>query len=405
MGLHVKQADKKNFSAKHLVDAIKTKFEEQRRQKTTLGKYPKYQFSHEFTDPDVIVDLLRFMLIYAANAPQHNTLERRRIYEFFEKFIPTFFDISEDRVKECSRGIDRLTPEDEDEMTHLEGSNGRGRRGNGKKGDLRRGVLDKGRNGVKGRGHKEGSATGSKESTPDGDSNMEDEGDEATDDMSTPRVTSDRWATRPHPGEPDQDAEYQADQPFHRYDYSLYGNQTIFVFFTIFETLYRRLKSIKDSEEIAKEAGIRINKPKPAKDIGLLPDGDDFYADLNGESYYSRTLTLIEEFITGDVDEANYTTWLRRYYLKTGWQVYTINDLLKSLSRLGAVCSSHDTKEKTPDLIEQFYKNRHSPISTWNAEINMRKQAEKYIKDGELFLVQWASRFIFTLGFTQADVQ
>lgn len=398
MGIQVKAIDKKNLSAKHLVDAIKTKHEEQRRQRSTKGKIQKYQFSFDFADQDVIADVLHIMLVYANNASGHNAPERRRISEFFEKFIATFFDLSEEVIAECSRDIERATPdEDSEDVAPTELPNGRGRRpANGKKPDLRRGVLDKGRNGTKGRGQKEDSASGSKESTPDVESAVDDEAGEATEDQAISEVTNERWAAVPGAVAMEgtqeldpEDLELKADQPFKRDWYKLYANQHIYVFFSIFQTLYRRLKEIKESEGEARLQGIKVNKPKPAKEIDLLPEVDPFFQPDAEESYYARTLQLIDDYITADLEESKYQDFLRNFYLMKGWQLYTINDLLKIACRVGGLCSSVDSKEKTPDLIEQFYRNRENAETSYNAEINMRKQAEKYIKDGELFLIQW----------------
>lgn len=400
MGLSVKQADKRNFSQKHLIDAIKTKHEEQRRQRSLKrADVPWHQFSYTFPDFEVITNVLRFMVMYASNASQHNAPERRRITEFFEKFFIAFFGLPEEAVAECTRDIDRGTPdEDYDESTPLELPNGnRGRRPvNGRKTDLRRGVLDKNRNGTRGRGSKEDSATGSKESTPDVESVDEDAG-EAADDRAVTEVTNERWMAAAQPtrihGTKElsaEDTRLQADQPYKQEEFSLYANQTIYVFFTIFQTLYRRLKEIKESEEEAREEGVRATKEKPAEKIGLMENRPDFHQTLNGETYYSRTLALIEDFISNELDEAKYHDFLRHFYLKKGWQLYTITDLLKTLARLGSICASVDAKEKTPDLIEQFYRNRESKETTFNLEINMRKQADKYIKDGELFVIKWS---------------
>lgn len=400
MGIHVKQADKKNFAAKHLVDAIKTKHEEQRRQRSTKGKFSKHQFAFDFFDQEVIADVLRFMVLYATNASQHNSPEQRRISDFFEKFITTFFGISDELVADRTGDIDRGTPDDDyEDLAPMELSNGRGRRPvNGKKTDLRRGVLDKGRNGTRGRSHKEDSATGSKESTPDVDSVLDDDVGAATEDQAVTEVTNERWAavpgavaiqgTKPLGAE---EADLHADQPYKRDSYNLYCNQTVYVFFSIFQTLYRRFKEIRDSEQDAKAEGDRAREDKPARAIGLLDEKNDYYAPVNGESYYIKTLALVEDFITGDLEEAKYQDFLRHYYLQKGWQLYTIVDLLKSLCRLGAVCSTTDTKEKTPDLIEQFYRDRESKETSFNTEINLRKQADKYIKDGELFSIKWVS--------------
>lgn len=412
MGLSVKQADKRNFSQKHLIDAIKTKHEEQRRQRSTRrGDVPKFQYEFDFSDTQLVANVLRFMIIYANNAPQHNSQERRRITEFFEKFVSVFFGLPEEVVAECTRDIDRGTPdEDFDESTPLELPNGgRGRRPvNGRKTDLRRGVLDKGRNGTRGRGQKEDSTTGSKESTPDVDS-LDEDGGETAEDRAVAEVTNERWAAVPHATAihgtkelSEDDVMLKADQPFRQDVFSLYCNQTIYVFFTIFQTLYRRLREIKESEEEAREEGVRATEQKPAEKIGLMDaNRTDFHQPLNGDTYYTRTLALVEDFIQGDLDEAKYYDFLRHFYLKKGWQLYTVTDLLKTLARLGSICASVDAKEKTPDLIDQFYRNRELKEITYNTEINMRKQADKYIKDGELFLITWVSYSLpFSSGFS-----
>ncbi|CZT47049.1 related to transcription regulatory protein [Rhynchosporium secalis] len=395
MGIQAKQADKKNFSAKHLIDAIKAKYEEQRRQRSLKGRASVYQFSYEFADREVVLNVLHIMLVYVTNASQHNPAERIRISNFFEKFLSHFFDISDEDIARCSAGIDRGTPDDDSEDTaHVELTNGRGRRaGNGKKTDLRRGVLDKARNGVRGRGQKDDSAAGSKESTPDADSVAEDDQD-AVDEPVLNRVTDQRWTTLPgaiESGRPIQYPGLSPDQQFKRDWYSLYANQTLFVFFSVFQTLYRRFKEVKDCEDSAREEGTKAAKAKPAKAIGLITDFEDHTAAaLNDPNfYYNKTLENVAHFIEGDLDDANYQGWFRRYYLKKGWQLYTIQDLLKHISRLGAICSSNDIKEKTPDLLDAFYQNRKHEETSFNTEINMRKQADKYVKEQELFLIKW----------------
>lgn len=397
MGIHVKAADKKHFTPKHLVDAIKTKYEEQKRQRVFRGKGQRHQFSHIFDDEEVLTDVLRIMILFASNSSQHNPNERRRILEFFEKFVTTFFDLPEALVHQRTNDIDRGTPEDDyDDVPSAELSNGRGRRpANGKKNDLRRGVLDKGRNGTRSREQKADSATGSKESTPDVDS-LGEEDIEPTEDNAVSEVTNERWAaapgavavqgTKPLNAE---DLELNADKPYKRESYSLYCNQTIFVFFSVFQSLYQRFKDIKDSEADVRAEGVRARTHKPANDVGLLDDKIDIFGLKAGETYYRRTMLLVEDFLISDVDEPTYQDILRQCYLKKGWQLYTVIDLLKHLCRNGATCSAIDAKEKTPDLLAQFYNDRLSLETSFNTEINLRKQADKYIKEGELYLIKW----------------
>jgi paired amphipathic helix protein Sin3a len=401
-GIHVKQADKKMFTPKNLCDPIKTKFEEQRRKRAIEANVPRYQFKFNFDDEEVIVDAIRCAILYVINANQHNLHERDRIAEFFEDFIPMFFGIPsvtvQDRVKDISRG----SPDEDMEEAPAELSNGRGRRTNGRTDGLLRGVLDRGR---KGRGKGNSVASGSKESTPDTGSAPDDEDAEMADgaeEQTTTDAQHDRWLQRP----PDANAllgskpleqndfELKADQPFSRDWYSLYCNQTIYIFFTFFEILYRRLRGIKASEKVVTLEVKRIRAPKAAKEIGLLEERNDWFSEESTETYYHRTLLVIEEYIMGEIDEVKYQEFLRTYYLQKGWAVYTISELLKNLCRYAAACTTTDSKDKTPEIINGFVSHRLKDEITYNQEIDLRKKVEKLVKNDDMYLIRYVS-FIF----------
>ncbi|GFP56786.1 transcriptional regulatory protein SIN3 [Trichoderma asperellum] len=400
MGILVKSTDKRNLTAKHLVDVIKTKHEEQRRERILKGKAPRHQFVWDFKDKDVVLDLLRLMMLYSMHNGQHSGQEKERILDFFETFIPAFFDLSEDIVQER---VPKMQPESGEEeiedQTPAELTNGRSRR-NGKKGDLLRGVLDPGRNGSKPRNQKEDSAaSGSKETTPEVGSANEEEMAEANDDAAVPEVSNERWMpTIPKPvvvGDSDNalldaDGELKADGFFTRPWYNFFCNQTMFVFFSIFQTVYSRLLDIKDSKDAVAVEIDRLNKPKPARDLGFTENHMTFF-DPNDEpsKFWPKTLELIEDYITGEIDENRYQDVMRHYYLKNGWKLYTIQDLLKTLCRLALTCKSLDAKEKTPDLIQQYLLSREKEETSYQTEISARKFAEKCVKDGDLFVVCW----------------
>jgi paired amphipathic helix protein Sin3a len=406
MGIQVKTNDKRNLAAKHLVDMIKTKHEEQRRIRIAKGKTTRYQFMYSFADQDLLLDLLRFMVIYANVGGQHNAQERRRILEFFESFIPQFFDLPEDRVHEKLADIDHdSAEEDEDDPTPIELTNGRARR-NGKKSDLLRGVLDPGRNGSRSRGQKEDSAaSGSKETTPDVGSANEEEMPDATDDATVPEVSNGRWLpTVPGPiiveksksgnGSDlvDVDGELKADAPFPRSWYNFYCNQNIYVFFTIFQTLFKRLEEVKQSKDSVLEEIQRETAEKPAKILGLVHDGMHYFDSENPDTFWPRTVELIEDFINGEIDESRYQDVLRHYYLKKGWKLYTIQDLLKTLCRIALSCNNPDAKgEKTKELVKAYLESRQQEETSFQNEISARKFAEKCIKDGEMFVICWVS--------------
>jgi paired amphipathic helix protein Sin3a len=402
MGILVKSNDKRHLTAKHLIDVIKTKHEEQRRERALKGKAPRHQIAWDFSNKQVILELLRLMMLYSMHNGQHSTQEKERILDFCESFIPAFFDLPEEMYQDKLPKMQPDSGEDDGEdSTPAELTNGRSRR-NGKKGDLLRGVLDPGRNGSKPRSQKEDSAaSGSKETTPDVTSANEEEMADAPDESAVPEVSNERWM----PTVPkavivggdnallDEGGELKADGFFTRPWYNFFCNQTIFVFFNIFQTLYKRLLDIKESQDIVAQAIERLNRPKPARDIGFTENHMTFFERSDDpETFWPKTIELIEEYITGDADENRYQDVLRHYYLKNGWKLYTIQDLLKTLCRLALTCSSTDAKEKTPDLIHQYLTSRDKEETSYQTEISARKFAEKCVKDGDIFVVCWVRR-------------
>ncbi|QLI65576.1 Paired amphipathic helix protein pst1 [Metarhizium brunneum] len=399
MGILVKSTDKRNLTAKHLVDVIKTKHEEQRRERALRGKAPRHQLAWDFSNKQVILELLRLMMLYSMHNGQHSTQEKERILDFFETFVPAFFDLPEEMYQDKLPKMQPDSGEDDvEDSTPAELTNGRSRR-NGRKGDLLRGVLDPGRNGSKPRSQKEDSAaSGSKETTPDVTSANEEEMADAPEESAVPEVSNERWMpTVPKPvvvgGDNallDEGGELKADGFFTRPWYNFFCNQTIFVFFNIFQTLYNRLLDIQQSQELVAQAVERLNRPKPARDIGFTENHMTFFEPTDDpETYWPKTVELIEEYITGDVDENRYQDVLRHYYLQNGWKLYTIQDLLKTLCRLALTCSSTDAKEKTPDLIHQYLTSREKEETSYQTEISARKFAEKCVKDGDIFVICW----------------
>lgn len=404
MGIQIKQNDKRSLSAKHLVDVIKTKNEEQRRLRSARAQVPRYQFAYELGDQEVILDLLRFMVLYGTNNGHHSTSEKERTIDFFESFIPQFFDLPEEKVQERLHDIDRESAEeDAEEQLPAELTNGRSTRRNGKKSDLLRGVLDPGRNGTKSRKEKEDSTTSnrsnSKETTPDVGSANEDESGDAHEDAVPSETTNESWLpivpraylVKGNESLIDGDGELKADGFFPRPWYNFYCNQTVYVFFSIFQTLYKRLKDIKESGQSVKDEITRAKSKKPAKALGISVNEINYFDEHDPESYWPKTVELIEDYINGEIDENRYQEVMRHYYLKKGWTLYTIQDLLKTLCRLSLICTSTDSKEKTPDLIAQFLSSRSQEETSYQTEISARTFAQKCIKENDMFVICWVS--------------
>lgn len=315
MGIQVKTADKKLFNPKHVVDLIKTKMEEQRRQRKSGDmKVAKHQLSYVFEDDDVMMDAVRLLWTHIENTGQLNATERDRTWDFVKNFILTFFGISKARF---------------------------------------------------------------------------------TENLATSEVSNERWmATTPGAGNTAAglaDVELTADELFVRPWYNLYCNHTILNFFYLLEILYRRLKDVKDCEKEAAEAVDRANRPKPATDIGLLDrrGPGDFFSPGSNELHYHTVLELLDGFIKNEVSEAEFQGYMRQFYLRKGWALYTVQDLMKQLCKLGSICAGNDSKDKTNEILRLFEANRVEEETSFNIEINFRKGVEKYIKDGDMFLIRY----------------
>ena len=153
---------------------------------------------------------------------------------------------------------------------------------------------------------------------------------------------------------------------------------------------------MKNSKDIVSNEIQRLSRPKPAQEIGFTENSMTFFdASDDPSTFWPKTLELIEDYVSGDVDENRYQEVLRHYYLRNGWKLYTIQDLLKTLCRLALTCSSTDSKEKTPDLIQQYLTSRDKEETSYQTEISARKFAEKCVKDGEIFVLCWVCSLYF----------
>lgn len=407
MGIQVKITDKRTLSAKHLVDSIKTTHESQRRARLFYKDKPvsRYQFEWSFSDEGVILDLLRFMVLYTHHSGQLGVTEKERILEFFESFIPQFFDLNEEQVQQVIGDVAvESAEEEEEEQAPAEATNSRSSRRT-KKSDLLRGVLDPGRNGSKSRGQKEDSASGSKETTPDTGSANEEEMPDASEDAAVPEVSNEHWlpkapvASTMNSNAVQSHEEIKADANFQRDWYNFFSNQTIYVFFSVFHALYQRLKDVKESKESVLDERRRETVAKPGRELDMVHDEMQYFGD-DEASFWPMTTQLIDEYIIGQgsqagtekTDENKFQDVLRHYYLKNGWKLYSIIDLIKVLCRHALICNSPDVKEKTGDLIQRYLDSRHNEETNYQAEINARKFAEKCVKDGELFCIRWVSK-------------
>ena len=394
-GIGQRLADKRQFQTKTLLNEILVKHEEQKRQREIQRlSVPKHQFSYLFEDVDVIMDASQLVLTYAE---QGHSTDYPRLISFIKEFIPLFFGLDPNKFEQRIISFTNGSPlrEEADEEVMTEGNSSiRNKRMNGRKGDLLRGVLDRGRSGRSTRGVKEESiALGSRGSTPEISSTIDEEMNDADSPPQNIDSESEKWLEHPKGGNLFEKRDLVPNEPYNRDIYNMYCNLPIYCFFRMFIILYERLYNVKMNETEVHENVRRAKFPKPALDLKMMDKlPQDFFGDISPTAnYYQQILGMLEDQIKGEIDMSHIEETLRRYYLQTGWQLYSFERLLSALVRFAIALLGNDGKDKSWEIYQLFKKDRIREETTHQDELHYRKQVDKYAKEGDIFKISFVS--------------
>ena len=402
-GLSAKAENKRQFQPKTLHTDIQTKYEEQKRQRQLKWtSTPKYQFDYAFDDLEVIQDASHLLLTYLHHQHAGNSGDQLKVENFFKTFIPIFFGLDRESFQKRMADIYNDTPPneeaDDDAPAYEETAVQRGRRAvNGKKSNLLKSVLERGQHGKQGRKDKDSSsALESKESTPDVTS-MDEDSVTPTDTPSEQPSRFDsaehRWMENPTNGNSRNRHSHSFNEPFLRDTYSLYANLNIYCFMRMFELLYERLAHIKENEQQVHIDVQRSKALKPAIDLKIADKSpSEFFSDTSpSANYYHQILKKCEDIVKGDDEMGHVEETLRRFYMAHGWALYNFDKMLAAIVKFASQIPIHDTKDKSQDIINLYYRNRKENETTHQAEIDYRKQVEKLVKDGDIYRIFWVS--------------
>ena len=383
-GQNVKNNDKKLFTPKHLLGEISAKFEERKKIRESGVQMPKHQLEYVFNDEEVIIDACHILLVWSQSGQSGiATPDHERIAAFLKDFIPVFFNLNRGQVLDYMEDVNQKNPkngsEDGDEIAAPKPR---------KVELLRRGLVER-RNG------KEGSvASRSQESTPaPAASDFDDDNQPSVE--ATADVTERRWFEHPKDGNRFRLQDYSLDEPYPRDTYQLYANNNIYIFFRFFEMLYSRLLAIKRSEDAVRDAVARGmgdgRDVKPAVILRLVDKmPTDFWKDISpSANYYRQIIQFCEDVLMGDMDLAQLEEILRRYYMQSGWQLYTIDKLVGAAVKSVHAILGSDSKDRSTDIINLFFKDREKDITTNSQELQYRKQVQKLVKDGEIYKISY----------------
>ena len=395
-GLNAKTENKRQFQPKTLQTDIQTRYEEQKRQR--LLKWtttPKHQFEYAFNDVEVIQDACHLLLTFLHHAHSGNNGDQMKVENFFKTFIPTFFEIDRETFQKRMSDINNDTPPseeaDEDQPSYDENTSQRGRRAvNGKKSNLLRGVLERRQHGKQGKDKEGSAALESKESTPDVTSIDEDSitpADTPSENMGKVDTGEHRWMELNGNVHNKRNISYNVPRP--RVSFNLYANLNIYCFMRMFELLYERLARIKEDEHQVHIDVQRTKSFKPAFDLRLADKSpSEFFSDTSsGANYYRQILKMCEGFAKGEDEMNHIEETLRRFYMVHGWALYNFDKMLAAIIRFALQIVVSDSKDRSSDIINLFYRDRKHHENTQQMEMDYRKQVEKLIKDGDTYRI------------------
>ena len=366
---------------------IHARYEEQRRQKQIKpsARIPNYQLDSVFGDVEVIQDTCHMLLTYLRSSYQGG--DQTKIENFLKSFFPAFFGLDKDALVARMADVYSETPpnEEEEEVTANEETPARGRRtANGKK-NLLRGVLDPGKQA------KKDAREESKESTPDVTS-MDEDSSTQTDGQSDqiPKLdSSDRWMEHPVSGNSRDRQNVKHNEPFTRKSFSLYANLHIYCFMRMLAVLYERLANIKGLESAVQEDVRRALTHKPATEL-LIADRSptEFFEDTSPTAnYYRQMVKLCEASLEHTVEMNRVEETLRRFYLPSGWQLYSFDKMLGAVVKFASQVIVNDVKDRSSDIMNLFLANRKESQTTHQIEMEYRKQVEKLVKDSDVYRI------------------
>ncbi|OJJ31206.1 hypothetical protein ASPWEDRAFT_686593 [Aspergillus wentii DTO 134E9] len=387
-----KGTDKKLFVGKHIQNEIQNKFEESRNLRKSGFQVPKHQFEFTFDDPAVLIDATHLLLIFIDRNSAGFGADPQKVMAFIKDFIPVFFDMDRDTFHVYMNELSSETPPaeegDDESIAAEEASTPRSRKGiNGKKMDLLRDVLER-RSEKANRSDKQSSAPASRDGTPDA---VLIPSTPIPDPTETFDVAELKWMEHPGQGNFNLQREYTLNETYEKKFHHLYANLSIFCFFRTFEILYSRLLRIKLHEKDAHEDVRRALVAKPAQELGLMDKiPTDFFYDCDPKAnLYNQIVRMCEEVIKGDMETSHLEETLRRYYLRSGYQLYNLEKMFTGAAKFAGAIFNGDSKDRSSDIMNLFFKERDKDDTTHNQEIQYRKQVERLVKDGDIYRITY----------------
>lgn len=395
--VNTRAVDKRALQLKVLQAEIQMKHEEMKREeKQVPGNMHRPQLQYTLEDTDVVLDLAHLLLVHIDQAMSTDT---PRLLPFIREFVPLFFGLD---TEEFNNQINaRLsatdTPVNENVDDYASGAEdltpSRGRKT--KPNNLLRNALDRGRGRAGRKDRDDSNASASRASTPDVASVADDEMAVDTAEESDPKAdaATSRWLDHPAVGNVLGDRSVDPGEAYARQTFRMWSNTPMYGFVRLFVMLYERLLKLKMGEHECAETVTKAKTQKPAVDLGIIDrQPQDFFDDVSsGANYYNQMLGKFVRCFTGDLDYADIEETLRRFYLQSGYPLYSLDKIITQLSRFAQNVLNSEGKDKSYDIYQLFKRDRVKDTTTAQQQTDYRKSVEKMLKDGDLYRIDYVS--------------
>jgi len=395
--VNTRASDKRAVQLKVLQTEIQMKHEEMKREdKQVPGVMHKPQLEYLLEDTEVIMDLSHLLLV---QIDQTMSTDTPRLLPFVKEFIPLFFGLDSEwfnsQINARLSATDTPVNEAADDYPSgaEEALTPRGRKA--KSNNLLRSALDRGRGRAGRKDRDDSNASASRASTPDVASVADDEMavDTAEEGEQKPETSTSRWLDHPAVGNVLGDKSVDPGEAYQRQTFRMWSNTPMYGFIRMFIMLYERLLKLKHGENECRETVRKAKTNKPAVELGIIDkQPQDFFDDISPNAdYYRQMLDKFVRCLVGDLDFAEIEETLRRFYLQSGYPLYSLDKIVTQLARFAGTVLSSESKERSYEIYSAFKRDRLKETTTAQQQTDYRKSVEKMLKDGELYRIDYVS--------------
>lgn len=392
MGLTFKQTDKKLLLTKQLIADICTIKDDplSRENNSNTGpskrwnpliKKPGHELKCEFSDKNIIFDILYLCRVYIINVSTYSQSDKEKIQRFLYWFVNKFFGVSLSDILEFTVNDNRLKCFTKLEYTENESEIGQKRS---------RAILDEHLDTFESlEVFSDIFKTSSNRRSQDKKDFSLPADDETSKSSDTENYESLKDSVLKNWMGPDSESfssnVSESDEMFNsktRNRFISYGNTQIYLLIRMFSILYDRLSEVK---KLDTEVTNDINNRKSDEYIDPMflssNQLEDRGLSFKGSSAYSKIIEFSSEFIQGKIESQWFEESIRQAYRNKAFKLVTIDKVIQHLVKQSQNCT---TDKKSQSLLKLFEDDKQNLCLKIIDQVIYRIQARKFLDGNDL---------------------